>query len=422
MEKNKKFFIHTSSELYYNRSLPGLKNTAAINAGWSSLVARQAHNLKVAGSNPAPATKIIKSLVMKINVLHSNKIEQSTFSFLFPLLRLKHQLLDSGYNIEFFQNLLKRKIFECDILFIESKYLKNVYSKDNSIFLETFFLKLRKKVNKIFFFDNSDSSSFLNYDVIDYVDLYFKSQILKDLNHYKRQIYGHRLYTQFYFKNYGIKDRQSDSSKKLKVKQIRKIKLSWNSGLSDYSFFAPTKKLFYNLFPIKLFLGNFKLDVEQVKQKKIDVNLRMNLDYDRKTISYHRNKMVDPFDLPKFKINRYRYFKELENSKIVLSPYGWGEINFRDYETFSTGALLVKPNMNHMHTWPDFFVNKKTYFGVDWHFEDIKQIVQNLLDNYDHFSNIAINGKQNYLKWKKTSYLEENFLQYFKNNIIPIKS
>ena len=35
-----------------SRSLPGLKNTAAINAGWSSLVARQAHNLKVAGSNP----------------------------------------------------------------------------------------------------------------------------------------------------------------------------------------------------------------------------------------------------------------------------------------------------------------------------------------------------------------------------------
>ncbi len=27
------------------------------NAGWSSLVARQAHNLKVVGSNPTPATK-----------------------------------------------------------------------------------------------------------------------------------------------------------------------------------------------------------------------------------------------------------------------------------------------------------------------------------------------------------------------------
>src|SRR5438094_6265531 len=31
------------------------------NAGWSSLVARQAHNLKAAGSNPAPATKFFDS-------------------------------------------------------------------------------------------------------------------------------------------------------------------------------------------------------------------------------------------------------------------------------------------------------------------------------------------------------------------------
>jgi hypothetical protein len=29
-------------------------------AGWSSLVARQAHNLKAAGSNPAPATKFLQ--------------------------------------------------------------------------------------------------------------------------------------------------------------------------------------------------------------------------------------------------------------------------------------------------------------------------------------------------------------------------
>ena len=50
-----------------SKSLPGFLNTIyQINkfssckfnhsAGWSSPVARQAHNLKVAGSNPAPAT------------------------------------------------------------------------------------------------------------------------------------------------------------------------------------------------------------------------------------------------------------------------------------------------------------------------------------------------------------------------------
>ena len=32
-------------------------------AGWSNLVARQAHNLKVVGSNPAPATKFFNFFV-----------------------------------------------------------------------------------------------------------------------------------------------------------------------------------------------------------------------------------------------------------------------------------------------------------------------------------------------------------------------
>jgi hypothetical protein len=37
-------------------------------AGWSSPVARQAHNLKVVGSNPTPATKIelISSLLVRL--------------------------------------------------------------------------------------------------------------------------------------------------------------------------------------------------------------------------------------------------------------------------------------------------------------------------------------------------------------------
>ncbi len=42
------------------KSLKRNNNSCALGAGWSSPVARQAHNLKAAGSNPAPATKISK--------------------------------------------------------------------------------------------------------------------------------------------------------------------------------------------------------------------------------------------------------------------------------------------------------------------------------------------------------------------------
>ena len=52
-----------------SRSLPGflsiiyklILTVISNSAGWSSPVARQAHNLKVAGSNPAPATKTIEN-------------------------------------------------------------------------------------------------------------------------------------------------------------------------------------------------------------------------------------------------------------------------------------------------------------------------------------------------------------------------
>ena len=37
-------------------------------AGWSSQVARQAHNLKAAGSNPAPATNFF-SKILSLNCL-----------------------------------------------------------------------------------------------------------------------------------------------------------------------------------------------------------------------------------------------------------------------------------------------------------------------------------------------------------------
>src|ERR1044072_2478050 len=46
----------------------------SVSAGWSSPVARQAHNLKVAGSNPAPATKL--------SPLHQSlKIDVTDFRF-----------------------------------------------------------------------------------------------------------------------------------------------------------------------------------------------------------------------------------------------------------------------------------------------------------------------------------------------------
>ena len=54
-------------KVWESKSLPGLLASQYLHlkhdAGWSSPVARQAHNLKVAGSNPAPATNFFSALL-----------------------------------------------------------------------------------------------------------------------------------------------------------------------------------------------------------------------------------------------------------------------------------------------------------------------------------------------------------------------
>ena len=57
-KRKREFYKKTSKEL--KKSI-NLKIEFKYIAGWSSLVARQAHNLKVGGSNPSPATKLVNS-------------------------------------------------------------------------------------------------------------------------------------------------------------------------------------------------------------------------------------------------------------------------------------------------------------------------------------------------------------------------
>ena len=60
---------HTISKPIHNLIYPYVPNRTV--AGWSSPVARQAHNLKVTGSNPVPATKSYDSPDAKASGLSS---------------------------------------------------------------------------------------------------------------------------------------------------------------------------------------------------------------------------------------------------------------------------------------------------------------------------------------------------------------
>lgn len=73
------------------------------------------------------------------------------------------------------------------------------------------------------------------------------------------------------------------------------------------------------------------------------------------------------------------YVKEMTQSRLCFSPFGYGELCWRDIEAFMTGAVLVKPDMSHLVTLPDLYEPWVTYVPISWDFSDAGQIMEDVL-------------------------------------------
>lgn len=74
----------------------------------------------------------------------------------------------------------------------------------------------------------------------------------------------------------------------------------------------------------------------------------------------------------------HKFLIELRRAKLCFSPFGYGEVCWRDYEAIMAGAVLVKPDMGHVETDPDIFVPWETYVPVRWDLADFDDTVRRL--------------------------------------------
>ena len=87
--------------------------------------------------------------------------------------------------------------------------------------------------------------------------------------------------------------------------------------------------------------------------------------------------------------NRSGYLQELASTKICFSPFGYGEVCWRDYEAIMCGSLLLKPDMSHAQTSPDIFAANETYVPVRWDFSDVEDKIRYYLANADERQRIV---------------------------------
>jgi len=93
-------------------------------------------------------------------------------------------------------------------------------------------------------------------------------------------------------------------------------------------------------------------------------------------------------------VSHRRYLQELYAAKVCFSPFGFGEVCWRDYEAVMCGSLLLKPDMSHVDTNPDIFQSGKTYVSLRWDFADLEEKLRYYLAHDEEREAITHNAFQ----------------------------
>jgi hypothetical protein len=92
------------------------------------------------------------------------------------------------------------------------------------------------------------------------------------------------------------------------------------------------------------------------------------------------------------RVSQSRFFAELRNSKVCFSPFGYGEVCWRDYEAIFSGSLLVKPRMDHVSLTPAIFVPDETYIPIAWDCSDYGERVMQYLSDAKRRREVTANA------------------------------
>jgi len=263
---------------------------------------------------------------------------------------------------------------------------------------------LRKKYKKIAFFHDDAGGGIPRLQVLPFVDLFYTKAILKDRSLYTRDLYGKELYSDYYHSKYGVIDYDARSRPVVSdVRELDKLRLSWNIGVGDYPrhklrqrsgvafarVFNPTVARFFYLD------RPFPKDPVSANKGLYPVHARVGF-ISRPSISWQRKLIIDKIGADsRFltgSVSQNQFNRETADSKIVLSPFGWGELCLRDFEAVRSGALLMKPDMSHLETWPDLFVPGETYVPFGWDAEDLVDTASRYLDDEEARLRIARNA------------------------------
>lgn len=347
----------------------------------------------------------------RIHVLSAGFTNPNSCAFLFPLIVFRRALREAGFDIRISTHSVDA-LTDCDLLLIEHKSLTRDWDDERSLEI----LQNLSQNVPIIWCDQSDSTGTFLGQVLPFVQKYLKAQVLADLSGYKKSYYADRIYTDYYHKKYNISDNvEYKYTPVLHDNDLKKIDVSWNSGLMKHGWAGPYINRLRDLVPCNGLLQFSKPYGAPVSERSLDISCRMGIPYKRASVRYQREHMREILHehISTHKVSRRAYLKELAQAKLCVSPFGYGEITLKDFEIFLAGSVLVKPDLSHMETWPHFYEDGVTYLSHDWDLKSLPSLLETAINDPKRRIEIATEAQNRYLRYTRGPDAAELFCTHF---------
>ncbi len=226
----------------------------------------------------------------------------------------------------------------------------------------------------------------------DGIDLYLKKHLLKDCSQYGQATLGDTNLMDFYSRRFAL----DEVTVNYPVPDSFWPKLVMGSNFAFAAHIMPH------------FMGNFP-----TKPHTLDVHARIAT----KGTPWYGRMRQEAYDavqaLPKSvttasqgMVPGSQYRKELLASRLCFSPFGYGEVCWRDFEAQYSGSLLLKPDMSHLDCSPQIYVPYETYVPLAWDLSDFAEKVDYYLSHPQQRKAISRHAFQSI----KTYFSQQQFL------------
>jgi hypothetical protein len=336
--------------------------------------------------------------MLRINILTRGFVTPNGRAFLFPLVVHQRALRDAGFDIRCVGLPAPDALADCDLLFIESRVFSPRWAAEGDARVLEDLAALASQV-PIAWFDISDSTGWLQPQVLPHVRIYAKAQLLRDRDGYRQPHYGNRIWTDHYHRAEGVRD---DSPAEPRIVEdprlLDRLRVSWNSGLADYSLHGPTRMALRERIPLNALLRSPRQFTPPDRPRSIDFVCRMGTNYPRATVAHQRRRIAEQLAnrMPTSKLGRLAFMNEMRDTRVVVSPFGFGEITLKDFEATLCGAALLKPDMSHMETWPNLFRGGETIVTHKWDLSDFRDRIEEISDRITELQAIAERAQATY--------------------------